>query len=1358
MQNPKHFPVIFFLVLVASASPLLAEQVAGPDYAPPFEVKQTKRQAPVLAVKTFIDSNQKNQPAEAASLDVGNKRISVREPAFKELTSKSDNIVTIFVNNKPVFGITFTGGYVGADKTHVSSVQGYQPEQVKLISDPAAHTVRWQRTYALPGGAEGTFSYQLKPIGDSRVELSWDPGCTDEQMAANNIKNILMYLTMPESYRKAGLEINGEPIKPQAEETLKAAEGTDVSAWKGKLEKLTYNPGKPLDGFSLVFPDAIDGVCNEKFAYGRYTQGLRISPPARGKLIIDLGETSVAKADAPPAVEGYDFWAQDAQHRPLPPTRNLFPNPSFEQGLRYWRWWSGGAKYSRSETPRFAIDTTAGLHGKSALLVNPTQTGSAGPMSFSLPGRKGQSYTVSFHAKAEKTGAEAKLALFSTKDGGQFDRGHTNQTKMEKLTPEWQRFSQTFVSDGAPVALVLGVNNNGGKVWLDGIQYEAGDKATDFVNAPMEGRLLTSNPDNNVEYGEKLDAAFELDGQEETVAKVEVTLWDFFKNTLWQQTLTGKSGERLALPFDGLKLAKGAYIVRVKYTVPGTEPYYDFYRFTLIDSLDGTHATKNLYGALFQSRISRAEDLYDLMRRCGFAGSTSYGPGRSDPMNYELRKKFNITDYTHCIASGLWLEPGQDRFEDPDYLYLMSIDSRIWRRPELAKQIPIKEEYTDEDVRRVEEIAFRSAKALPEGRVWSFGTEEEIILPPLVKRQDYKEFAKLSKAVYRGVKRANPDALVMPSGGTSGYGKIRGKDAIEGYLAATQGELKWDAISIHPYGTCDGTLGLDDLDDNLQMLQESMAKYGYGKETPIFLNEGGGQGSISCWGDGPDWSYRGGQPSYDRGLREFLHACKMARQYIICMKYWPQVEHFNCWQDDYSEIVDMNLTPPPAMLGINTLGHLLAKPTFLADIRPAPGMRGYAFKDDKGHGVAAVWCTLDNVELGFERGPEMRVKFQGKKPEMFDLMGKSHPLVADKDGYVIIRLTPAPLFFRSASPDKLIAALKDAEVSGAGTTVTTSFLPTLDGKIAAKLENLTGRKQAGELAVNGQKTPFKLEPMKTGRVTLDETAKPEFGKIYHWNNNYALTINGKPEPDKSWKLDYFYVPRINGPPDWDKLPSIPITNLYRPIHNLKQTPGGHKGDIGATFKAAWDEKNFYLRVEAEDDVFNPNDETFWSSPEARKKALYMLDGALEVYLDCGANGRLRKGGLDMDDYRYDFCVNNPEGKSSEGLVNRFHEVYIEYAGGPGMPSKEDAAKGIKCGFERISPTRYAYTIIFEQKYIEPLHLQKGAVAGFGLHLHDKMDDGTPGSKGLSLATEPGADCNEKPQLWPLMILAEPVQE
>jgi len=384
------------------------------------------------------------------------------------------------------------------------------------------------------------------------------------------------------------------------------------------------------------------------------------------------------------------------------------------------------------------------------------------------------------------------------------------------------------------------------------------------------------------------------------------------------------------------------------------------------------------------------------------------------------------------------------------------------------------------------------------------------VFPPLTDRRDFKEFAKLQEAFYRGIKRGNPRALALPSGGTAGYG----------------------------------------------------------------------------------------QPSYDQGLHEFLHASKMARQYIICLKYWPQVPHFNSWQGDFARLVDYNLTPTSFLLGINTMGHLLGEPKFLADIRPAAGVRGYAFDDKKSGGVAAVWCTIDDVERGFMRGPVMGVRFDGELPELIDLMGRSYPLKAGPEGMVDIQLTPAPLFLKSKNPQALAKSLQEAEILGAGSNVKVSYLPTQAGEIHANVKNQTSREQTGDLDINGKTVPFQVAASQEQKVKVSEGLATGFGKMFTWNKDYVLNQPGTDPASKQWKMDYFFVPKVNGTPDWSKVPAIPITNMFRPVVDMKQTPGGQPGDVSATFQAAWDKENFYLRVEAEDDVFDPGEPQFWSSPQA----------------------------------------------------------------------------------------------------------------------------------------------------------------
>jgi len=1338
------------------AEPLLN----GPDYAPPFEIKKAERIEGELRVTSFLDTENKSQPEESATLIFGNKRIAVRESGENKMGTKRDNVITILINENPVFKFILVSNYRDKDGNNIPMTGIKEKDRVNLVTDTEAKAIRWSSRYPLPDGRETEFSYTLQPVGPSKVRLSWDIGCSAEQVAeyrqqGHTIGGHPIYFDIPGNYRAEGLIVNGAAIEPKPVELLKQYEQEKLEFWQGHLKELTYSPDKPLYGFTLSSEGGLKGNGTEIYHYKRVDLGFQfVSDQEQDSVVIDFGEVASPDKDAPPPVEGHDLWAQDALHIPLSPTRNLFPNSSFEQGLLYWRWFSGGAHYTRSDVLRYEVDRENGRFGKQAMVINPVQETSAPLRSFSLPSAKGKTYTVSFYAKAENEGAHLKLAPYSSKSGGQFTRQAVWNFKNEILSPEWTRYSYSFLSDGAPVSFVLTANGRKGKIWLDGIQVEVGKEVSEFVTPPLEGELSTSHNENNVEYGDPIQARFAVRGKAGTKGTLELELRDFYQQTVWSQKFDTHAGETLDLPWDQLDLGTGVYYLQTHFVVEDAPAYDAYYRFTIIDSLEGTHATKELYGALVSCRINRTEEELELMKRLGFVGSTSYGSGKlADPLLYEIREKFNITDYTHEVTGCPHLTAEQKNNRHPDYLFSMSINTRNWRRPEERKVIPEWETYSDEVLKRFEELSEKVARECPYVRVWAIATEEEGTIPPLKKNRDFKEFAKLQEAFYRGIKKGNPDALVLPSGGTSGYGETRGKDDIEGYLRETQGKIKWDAVAVHPYGSIDGTLGAGDLDESLQMLSESMARYGYGEETPIILNEGGG-GSSNIWGDGPSWSYNGGQPSYDQGLHEFLHASKMARQYIICLKYWPRVPHYNTWQHDERRIVDYNLTPDSFLLGMNTLGHLLGNPKFIGDVRPAAGVRGYAFEDTQNGGVAAVWCTIDDVERGFIRGPVMRVRFDGELPEMVDLMGRSQPLTSVADGVVDIQLTPAPLFLTSQDPQALAKALQSAEIIGAGSNVEVEFRPTLSGEVVANIKNLTSREQSGSLEIDGKSVSFAVSGSQTQAFEVEEGSSPVFGKIYDWNKDYVLK---QPEADpfpQQWKMEYLYVPKVNGTPNWSKIPAIPVTNVFRPVINLKQTPGGDPGDQTASFQMAWDTENLYLRVEAEDDTFDLKEERFWSSEVSQEKALYMLDGCLEVYFDCGANGRMSNQGYDLDDYRYDFSAGNPEGQSGPGKVYRFQEVFQEFAGGVEFPTKAEAAKGIQCEFTRISPTRFAYTITFAQKYVAPLKLTEGTMAGFGLYLHDRMDDGTMGNKGLSLATEPGAHCDRNPRLWPLMILSE----
>ena len=260
-------------------------------------------------------------------------------------------------------------------------------------------------------------------------------------------------------------------------------------------------------------------------------------------------------------------------------------------------------------------------------------------------------------------------------------------------------------------------------------------------------------------------------------------------------------------------------------------------------------------------------------------------------------------------------------------------------------------------------------------------------------------------------------------------------------------------------------------------------------------------------------------------------------------------------------------------------------------------------------------------------------------------------------------------------------------------------------------------------------------------------APVQFGKLFRWNKDFTVRLANGSVAEKHWNMDYFYVPYVKGTPDWSKIPAIPIRNVF---YNKNAKMEQKAQVLSAEFQTAWNESGFYVRVKAKDADFVADRKKF-TSPNLRNN-LYILDGALEVYFDCGANGRSNvRRGYDQDDYRYDFSYGNLEGKTGPGFVNRLRAVNWQFAGGLDMPTKEQANREIKCTFTRTADG-YIYDITFEPKYIEPIRLEPGFTAGFALFLHNQDQGGKYSA--LSMATENGTACDYNPHLWPLMILAK----
>ena len=187
---------------------------------------------------------------------------------------------------------------------------------------------------------------------------------------------------------------------------------------------------------------------------------------------------------------------------------------------------------------------------------------------------------------------------------------------------------------------------------------------------------------------------------------------------------------------------------------------------------------------------------------------------------------------------------------------------------------------------------------------------------------------------------------------------------------------------------------------------------------------------------------------------------------------------------------------------------------------------------------------------------------------------------------------------------------------------------------------------------------------------------------------------------------------------------------------------GAKASLKAECKLTWNKDFLFVRVEAEDPDFIPVSE---DGKEFAPGALYAHDGCLEVYFDAFADARSQgRKDYDENDSRYDFL---------ESHVHRLRAVNWQLAQGTASATDEEIREKLVRKFTRTEKG-YVYEIAFAARYMAPVDLKPGTVAGVGICLHDynRGADGKTVHANLSNAIAPDSDCNEKPFLWPVMVL------
>lgn len=1005
------------------------------------------------------------------------------------------------------------------------------------------------------------------------------------------------------------------------------------------------------------------------------------------------------------------------------------------------------------------IDEENALFGKSSLRIHTlykpdtdyralTNAGNlTGPPVIVPPGI----YTCSFYAKGTRAGQRVNIWIphFST---GSMYAGLAHLT----VSPgkDWQRYRFTFETKvSMPVNLNINADSPDGTgyVWLDGLQLESGSQATPFETNPVEGRLLTSAPDNFISAKEKINAKMKLVTIPGAKGKAVVKVKNFYNEEILRTELTFTADHTgntvISLPFDG-KLGKGIFVIRMDYELADGRKSFDFHRLTVCDFLENKHALKNFFAEDY-GQLEQRYNLLDYLERYRKVGlgaknhlfnwskivSDTYRSYGVEPTDSSVGTLISDPDTRKLIGFGILPtgSVGYGKFpDDPEYLIR---DFKLDAGGVL----------TDAYLAKLTEAAKTVAKAHPWIKLWCFYGEikakfpDDWWSPDASPEATVKVFARLLKAFAEGVRRGNPQAKV--------YQDAPCNMNPEGGIAETELLLrecrrigvKFDVIGIHPYRFSPEN---PDLDADIQTFFAMLDRNGY-KNTPVFFPEmmHWGPYSIPQFGtESSSWSgtprsWHNGAISYDMGWTEKLSAAWRARSWLAALKYSDRI--FSVQSGAMNNFaMDLDLTPFASQLVSNTLGNLLGNSRFRKDIRFAPFLRCLVFEDEKLRPVAALWCHQERVDAGKADAPVAEADFGSLLEGIYDLMNQERHFTQGKLAFAV---TPFPLFLRGkpGTLAEMIRALEGAAlVSGDGIApFQVSIRPNSPEKLEFKLKNLLSRDIIGKLngrafTIRGGGSESLLENLPQV-LTDTQITRRQIPVMFE-------TDQSKFKTDCSF--DGFFCRKIKdrlslSEVNWAELPAVAFTK-----HTGKQK------ETSGTFRVAWNTQGLFLEVNVKDDHFVHEE---FSRMEERWN-----NDCLQVYIDTFADARSKqKRGYDENDYEYGIFPNQT---GTSACVYRAHLVDQQLGLGTEAPRKNTVAEDIPSSFIKKADG-YTYRIFFPAKYLLPAKMRKGYVVGFGLFVPNVDDSAAKDSKRMTSAltlAEDGNGCFNRPHQWPLMLLWE----
>jgi hypothetical protein len=295
---------------------------------------------------------------------------------------------------------------------------------------------------------------------------------------------------------------------------------------------------------------------------------------------LSIANVQIVEAEAREAQRHY------VEAVPATEAKNLVPNGSFECGTSGWGSIGPGAGWGmNSLTSLFGhLDTEMPAQGKHSFRIDLDKAAApvvafdyfnveAIPVHYVLVGNRGwisvepgKPYTLSASVRAASAGTPGLLSVHEAFAG--------EQTKPFTATKEWQRVTFTFTPQADQVYVGVGPDlrksdQQKATVWVDAVQCERGEQATDYEpHAALEVGLTWAQPghlfDSPAEARAIITAANAGHGEQRV--RVRATVTDFFDKVVARPevTLRVPAGGGAAQELDLGVRDKGYYQLRLE--------------------------------------------------------------------------------------------------------------------------------------------------------------------------------------------------------------------------------------------------------------------------------------------------------------------------------------------------------------------------------------------------------------------------------------------------------------------------------------------------------------------------------------------------------------------------------------------------------------------------------------------------------------------------------------------------------------------------------------------------------------------------------------------------------------------------